>query len=195
MDKRQRQKFSPEVRARAVRMVIEHRGGHASHWAAIVSIAAKIGCTDARHVSTSHVESHNQKMRQHMRRFTRQTAGHSKKFANHCHALALYFAYYNFVKVNSSKRMSPAMAAGIETRLWDMKDIVEFMDARAPKPGPRGPIRAGKFQSETVPTAEAGCAAQTTMLRNGRFAGGGRVPARGGLLRDRHSRPSADIRH
>ncbi|MGC1559107.1 MAG: IS3 family transposase [Bradyrhizobium sp.] len=45
MDKQQRQKFSPEVRERAVRMVIEHRGEHASQWAAIVSIAAKIGCT------------------------------------------------------------------------------------------------------------------------------------------------------
>ena len=46
MDKQQsRRKFSPEVRARAVRMVIEHRGEHASQWAAIVSIAAKIGCT------------------------------------------------------------------------------------------------------------------------------------------------------
>ncbi len=45
MDKHQRPKFSPEVRARAVRMVIEHRGDHASQWAAIVSIAAKIGCT------------------------------------------------------------------------------------------------------------------------------------------------------
>ena len=45
MDKQQRQKFSPEVRARAVRMVIEHRGDHASQWAAIASIAAKIGCT------------------------------------------------------------------------------------------------------------------------------------------------------
>ena len=45
------------------------------------------GNPDAKHVSTSLVESHNQKMRQHMRRFTRLTAGHSKKFANHCHAL------------------------------------------------------------------------------------------------------------
>src|SRR5277367_2291570 len=45
MDKQQRQKFSPEVRERAVRMVIEHRGEHASQWAAIVSIAAKIGQT------------------------------------------------------------------------------------------------------------------------------------------------------
>ena len=38
-------KFSPEVRERAVRMVLEHRSEHASPWAAIVSIAAKIGCT------------------------------------------------------------------------------------------------------------------------------------------------------
>jgi IS1 family transposase len=92
------------------------------------------GRPDARYVSTSFVESHNQKMRQHMRRFTRLTAGHSKKFANHCHALALYFAFYNFVKQHSTLRMSPAMAAGIETRLWEMSDIVALIDARAEAP-------------------------------------------------------------
>jgi IS1 family transposase len=100
-----------------------------------------VGKPDPAYVSTSLVESHNQKMRQHMRRFTRLTAGHSKKFANHCHAIALYFAYYNFVKVHSSLRMSPAMAAGVESRLWSMADIVAFMDAREPAPKKRGSYR------------------------------------------------------
>ena len=44
-NKKPSNKFSPEVRARAVRMVREHRGDHASQWAAIASIAAKIGCS------------------------------------------------------------------------------------------------------------------------------------------------------
>ncbi len=45
MTKKTSNRFSPEVRQRAVRMVLEHGGGHASQWAAIGSIAGKIGCT------------------------------------------------------------------------------------------------------------------------------------------------------
>jgi transposase len=45
MTKKASTKYSPEVRERAVRMVLDHQGDHASQWAAIGSIAAKIGCT------------------------------------------------------------------------------------------------------------------------------------------------------
>jgi IS1 family transposase len=80
-------------------------------------------------VSTSYVEKHNQTMRQQMRRFTRLTAGHSKKIENHVHMVALYTTWYNFARVNSAVRMSPAMAARLETRLWDIGDIVNLIDA------------------------------------------------------------------
>ncbi len=45
MTKQTSARYSPEVRARAVRMVLEHQGDYASQWAAISSVAAKIGCT------------------------------------------------------------------------------------------------------------------------------------------------------
>jgi hypothetical protein len=78
-------------------------------------------------------------MRMSMRRFTRLTNAFSKKLDNHIHALALYFAFYNFVRIHKTLRMSPAMAAGITDRLWSMEDIVARIDADAPAPKPRGP--------------------------------------------------------
>lgn len=80
-------------------------------------------------VSTSYVEKHNQTMRQHMKRFNRLTAAHSKKIDNHVHMVALYTCWYNFARINSAVRMSPAMAARLETRLWDIADIVKLIEA------------------------------------------------------------------
>jgi len=79
-------------------------------------------------VSTSYVEKHNQTMRQHMRRFTRLTSGHSKKIDNHVAMVALYTTFYNFARINSAVRMSPAMACGLEQRLWDIGDIVKLIE-------------------------------------------------------------------
>ena len=86
------------------------------------------GHPDRDHVSTSYVERQNLTMRMSMRRFTRLTNAHSKKLENHHHAQALYFMYYNFVRLNQAVRMSPAMAAGIETRLWEMADLARITD-------------------------------------------------------------------
>lgn len=86
------------------------------------------GNPDKRHISTSHVERANLSMRMGMRRFTRLTNGFSKKIENHMHAVSFYFMVYNFVKVHSSVKCSPAMAAGITDTLWSMRDIVMMAD-------------------------------------------------------------------
>ena len=63
-----------------------------------------------------------------MRRFTRLTNAFSKKVENHIHALSIYFMYYNFVRIHSTLRMTPAMAAGVTGRLWEIGDIVRMVD-------------------------------------------------------------------
>ena len=99
------------------------------------------GNPDKRHVSTSHVERHNLTMRMSLRRFTRLTNAFSKKIDNHCHALALYFVFYNFVKIHKSLRVTPAMQAGLTDHVWEWEDVLNLIDARKPKPAPRGPYK------------------------------------------------------
>ena len=99
------------------------------------------GKPDPKHISTSYVERQNLTMRMHMRRFTRLTNGFSKKVENHAHAVALHMTFYNFCRIHKSLRMTPAMAAGITSELHDLEWIVELIDARAPKPSPRGPYK------------------------------------------------------
>jgi IS1 family transposase len=92
------------------------------------------GKPDPKHISTSYVERSNLSIRMHMRRFTRLTNAHSKKLENHTWAVALHVMFYNFVRLHSTLRMSPAMAAGITDRLWEMSDIVALIDAREEAP-------------------------------------------------------------
>lgn len=86
------------------------------------------GKPDHDHVSTSHVERHNLTIRMGNRRFTRLTNAFSKKVENHEHMLALFFCYYNFAKIHQTLRCTPAMAAGVATKLWDLVDIVNLLD-------------------------------------------------------------------
>jgi IS1 family transposase len=93
-----------------------------------------LGNPDWDHVSTSYVERSNLSIRMHQRRFTRLTNAHSKKFENHAWAVALHVTFYNFTRIHSSLRVSPAMAAGVSDRLWDMSDIVALVDEREEAP-------------------------------------------------------------
>ena len=91
------------------------------------------GDTDPSHISTSYVERQNLTMRMSMRRFTRLTNGFSKKLENLAHSVALHFMHYNFCRIHQSLRITPAMAAGVTDRLWEIGDIVKMMEDAAPK--------------------------------------------------------------
>jgi IS1 family transposase len=88
------------------------------------------GDPDYKHVSTSYVERQNLTMRMHMRRFTRLTNGFSKKVENHGYAVALHFMYYNFVRIHTTLKITPAMAAGVTDRLWEIGDIVKLIEVK-----------------------------------------------------------------
>jgi IS1 family transposase len=93
-----------------------------------MSAARVTGNPNPRHISTSFVERQNLTMRMHMRRFTRLTNGFSKKVEMHAHSVALHFMYYNFCKVHQSLRVTPAMEAGLTTRVWDLQDLVALLE-------------------------------------------------------------------
>ena len=92
----------------------------------IVEVISKVreGEPEPRHICTSHVERQNLTMRMAMRRFTRLTNAFSKKLTNLKAACALHFAHYNFVRVHSSLRVTPAMAAGIASEIWPLSALL-----------------------------------------------------------------------
>lgn len=82
------------------------------------------------YVSTSYVERSNLSMRMGMRRFTRLTNAFSKKLENHCAAVALYVAHYNFVRPHTRLRTTPAMAASVESRMWGLNELLASSESR-----------------------------------------------------------------
>jgi IS1 family transposase len=88
-----------------------------------------MGSPDPKHVSTSFAERSNLNVRMHTRRFTRLTNAFSKKIENHAHSVALFAMYYNFVRIHKTLRTTPAMAANVTKRLWEIGDIVDVLEA------------------------------------------------------------------
>ena len=84
---------------------------------------------DPKYISTSYAERQNLNVRMHTRRFTRLTNAFSKKVENHAHSVALFAMYYNFVRIHKTLRTTPAMAAGVTSRLWEIGDIVDVLEA------------------------------------------------------------------
>lgn len=86
------------------------------------------GNPDPKHVSTSYAERNNLTMRMGMRRFTRLTNAFSKKIDNLEHAVSLHFMYYNFARIHQTLKITPAMAAGVTGKLWEIEDIVKLIE-------------------------------------------------------------------
>lgn len=86
-----------------------------------------MGRPDMDHVSTSYVERQNLTMRMSMRRFTRLTNAFSKKVQNLEAAVALHFMFYNFCRVHSTLRVTPAMAAGLSDHVWEIDEIIALL--------------------------------------------------------------------
>jgi len=85
------------------------------------------GNPEPKHISTSYVERQNLSMRMGMRRFTRLTNGFSKKFENHAHQVALYFMHYNYCRVHSTLRVTPAMEAGLTDHIWTLAELCALL--------------------------------------------------------------------
>ena len=85
---------------------------------------ANVGTPDLRVASTSFVERQNLTVRMHSRRLTRLTNAYSKKPENLKAAVALHFGWYNLVRRHATLKTTPAVAAGVETHPWHIRDLV-----------------------------------------------------------------------
>lgn len=83
-----------------------------------------IGSPDPRRICTSIVERSNLSIRTSVRRLTRLTNAFSKKWENLRAMLAVYFAFYNFCRIHSSIRCTPAMESGLTGHVWTLRELL-----------------------------------------------------------------------
>lgn len=101
-----------------------------------IEVRDVIGNPDPEHRSTSFVERHNWTNRGKMRRYTRLSNGFSRKLRNHAASVALNYFAYNFIQIHRTLRCTPAMAAGVADRLWEVKDLVALWESYEAKQNP-----------------------------------------------------------
>lgn len=103
-----------------------------------------IGTPNPDYITTAHLESFNQTIRGCLSRYTRRTNAHSKSLDHHAYLVALFVAYYNWIRPHSSlgTLTTPAMAAGLAAQPFTFRQLIELTDALAPPPKPRGPYKA-----------------------------------------------------
>lgn len=89
-----------------------------------------LGLPNVNNICTSHAERNNLTVRMQMRRFTRLTNGFSKKLENHRLACAVHFVHYNFCRIHSTLRVTPAMAAGLTDHVWEISELVALLDVQ-----------------------------------------------------------------
>ena len=85
---------------------------------------ARIGNPDLTQSTTCHVESTNHSVRTFTRRFTRCTIGYSKKLENLRYAVAMFICHFNFCRVHSAHKQTPAQAAGLTDHVWTVKELI-----------------------------------------------------------------------
>jgi IS1 family transposase len=89
-----------------------------------VTVVPMVGDPDPDRICTSHVERANRSFRMAIRRLTRLTDAHSKKWANHEAAFALFVGYYNYCRVHMTLKTTPAVAAGLTDRVWSVDELL-----------------------------------------------------------------------
>ena len=135
--------------AQLIKLYADNTPEDTRRYSPVACIGTRIGVTmgvpASADISTSYVERSNLSMRMGMRRFTRLTNGLSKKYANHCYMVALYFLNYNFCRPHKTLSVpyatTPAMAAGLTDSVYSMEWLSSLVSAQYPTPGPRGPYR------------------------------------------------------
>ncbi|MCB9861291.1 MAG: DDE-type integrase/transposase/recombinase [Phycisphaeraceae bacterium] len=107
-----------------------------------------MGQSNAVDVCTSHVERNNLTIRMHMRRYTRLTNAFSKKLYNLQCAISIHFMYYNFCRVHSSLRVTPAMEAGIADHVWDIEELVGLLERVEAEQIEAGAMKRGPYKKK-----------------------------------------------